>query len=250
MVIFELLRKVLILNWRYKSNFIIGFISTTIMAFGIAYGFSSLGGDANSFIIGYIFWIMYQSISFTISSTIDNQSKTGVLEKQLTLPVDFTKLLFMYNISTLLNTIIYLIFLFSLTFLLRFKLTFSLIEPIPVFIFGTLFLFSISYIMGGLSLITKKIETISNFLNIILLATSVYAVGNYHSSLYQFFRWFPYTQAVILLKKIEVDGATFSEILPGLLPLAISSIIFFIIGIIVFKWCDRYTRIKGLLGQY
>ncbi len=247
-----------ILILRYKTNFITWQIVSLIMVGGIIAGVSSfvpsylVGSTSLSLAIGYFIYLLYGWTVNSAATEFLSSATAGYLEREFVTPfspVAVTSVRFISGI--ILGVIPSLFLILILVFLFRIPIS------IPVTLIGiifiligieTIFFIGIGYILAGLSLWIKRLDALLGALRALFMALSLYAGG---VNVPYFFKFFPYTQVIIMLKKILVSNLSIHYLLNDLVLLSFTSLLFFIIGIYFFKIIFKKLVLeKGTLFYY
>ncbi|MCX8058915.1 MAG: hypothetical protein N3A58_05830 [Spirochaetes bacterium] len=245
----ELMKYILELK-RYFFNFIFNvlIISAIFLAFLFGIKFVTAGNidykNLDSFIIGYILWLIILDSFASISYAVSNDMQRGTFE-QLFLCKYGIEIVYLFN---LILNIVYTIFL-SLIVLYFFmfisgrwiKIPFSKII-LPLFL-SIPSVWGLGFIFAGFAIIYKKISSFLNlmqFILIIFVSLPAYPLN--------FFSFLPFTAGASTIQGIINNNMSFSAL--WYLFLLIISVLYFSMGIIIFKKFLKKGRKLNLLGQY
>ncbi|MBV7337952.1 ABC transporter permease [Chloroflexi bacterium TSY] len=249
--------KDLLLKWNYKLGqigvlFFYAFLYVA-HSFLVGDGRFAAGATAGSF-IGYTVWYYFRQINVSMTATLRNEAQTGTLEQRYMSPAPSGLVQLGRTMSTLvLITIFALIITFPLLFLLRIDIPFRL-GALPVFGLTLVGLYGFGFLMGGATLLFKRIGNLLFLFQIMIL----YANGTF-VPLDQLPRWLatlswslPTTQGIALLRNVLVEdhsiGSTFVD--GSLFWLTLNSLVYFVIGWFLFAWCEKSAKRRGTLGHY
>ena len=116
---------------------------------------------------------------------------------------------------------------------------------IPIFL-GIFSILGIGLIFGGLALIFKKIQSLLNIVQYFLIAlVAITPESNTISAI------IPFNYAAGMIFSTMMGGNSFTDF--SLYDYGITignSIIYLILGLVVFNQCVKIAKSKGLLGQY
>lgn len=214
--------------------------------FGIKY--FVLAGDAgqslNGLVFGYIIWSFASSTYQSASSSIVQDTQTGVLEQLFLCPDGFIKLMSARVVAGALFGIVLLLVLA----LLAMALTNNWLDLNFPLLFLSLFagapaLVGVGFAMSGLTLIFKRVETLAMILSIAfigLVALDGLPFGP--ASL------LPFTPAVSLSRMLALDGTSPALVEVGIV--AANSLIYLILGLMIFRFCERQAKRRNLIGIY
>lgn len=195
---------------------------------------------ATIFIIYIVIWIIMNAFS-KMSELITKENKEGTLEILYTSPYNFIKILFANIIVNVLICIALLILLFimntSITGVLQ---NVNFLQLIIVITIGIFSLYGIGLIIAGLTLITKEIDT---FLFIVKLVFA-YCIMSFDSFL------LPFGTAKNMIADIILNGSLEEEkMVINFIILLANSIIYFILGLVVYKYIEKLVLKKSSIGN-
>lgn len=243
---------------RYKFNTIseILFYYVLFMAmflgfenFGIDIGISpiDMGGTLEGFIVGYFLWTIMVSAYTDIAYGIMNDAGRGTLEQLNMSGIKLSTIVTVRSICELLITLIVsiiLLFVIMLTTSIKLEVNiFSILFPVVIGIFSIL---GIGLIFGGLALIFKKIGSLLNIVQYSLIACIIVSPKN--KIIYNLLPFRPAADKVFLTMREGYSFLDFSIYDYGIM--IGNSLLYFIIGLVVFNKCVKFAKKKGLLGQY
>jgi len=195
---------------------------------------------ATLFIIYIVIWIIMNAFS-KMSELITKENKEGTLEILYTSPYGFIKILFVDIIINVLICVMLLILLFvmntSITGVLQ---NVNFLQLIIVITIGVFSLYGVGLIIAGLTLLTKEIDT---FLFIVKLVAA-YCILSFDSFL------IPFSTAKNMIADIILNGSLEEgKMLINFIVLFANSIIYFIIGVVVYKYIEKLTLKKSSIGN-
>jgi ABC-2 type transport system permease protein len=128
------------------------------------------------------------------------------------------------------------------------------LEALPALLLTLLGVCGFGFIIAGAMLIFKQVESFSNlmtnglaFLNGAFLPVSAMPIW-----MATIAKTLPSTLGIIVIRKIILEGkslaATWRD--GSLVELAVNSVIYFVVGWLVFAVCERIAKNRGSLGQY
>ncbi len=195
---------------------------------------------ATIFIIYIVIWIIMNAFS-KMSELITKENKEGTLEILYTSPYGFIKILFVDIIINVLVCVMLLILLFvmntSITGVLQ---NVNFLQLIIVISIGVFSLYGVGLIIAGLTLLTKEID---NFLFIVKLVAA-YCILSFDSFL------IPFSTAKNMIADIILNGSLEEgKMLINFIVLFANSVIYFIIGVVVYKYIEKLTLKKSSIGN-
>lgn len=250
-------RKGLIIAWAYKFNWLVGVFMLCFIFVGI--GFFMGNGELDNDILapallGYLVWFYALEAISNMSWSLREETQTGTLEQMNMSPLSMGMLLVGRALSTLISTtIMVMIAGLTLMLLLNIRLPVKLAALLP---FGLTLagLYGFGFIIGGLTLIYKHTESFANLIQnaLLFLNGAFLPVDRLPRTLEIIATALPSTQGIIVTRRIVIEGYNLLDVWQdGSLPfLIVHSALFFIGGLLFFKWCELVARRRGTLGQY
>ena len=240
--------------WSYKMNFIseilfIGglYIALLYMDTGTSLGryYGSPEDSKSLLLIGYILWNFSTMAIIVVGSNIEAEAARGTLEQKLTsiIPIYFL-MIGKFLASILLEVIeVSLILIVSvLVFSVGITINFQSIVILLITLAG---MYGIGLILGGLTLKFKNISRIINIFQTLLLFVSdtLMIISDEFSIL----NAIPLTKGNDLIRRVLVG-----QVVPmsDYLTLILFSMAWLVIGIVVFNYFKKLSRIDGLLSSY
>src|SRR5262249_15904080 len=111
-----------------------------------------------------------------------------------------------------------------------------------------------SLILGGLTLLFKRLEILKELFQLVVLIFSgvFIALNHLPGWMAAIARFLPLTPGVEVLRKMLLDGAwVMSLATNGLLMWQVgNATAYLLLGIVLFCWCERLAKRRGTLGQY
>ncbi len=239
---------------RYMFNTASQLVMFYVIFLLIFFGTKAVGGSAISvgetlegIIVGYFLWTLSIYAYGDMSSGIMAEAQMGTLEQ---LYLSRTGFWFVSACSSAVNLIVYL--LISTVLLLAAMvstgkwLQLDLISILPVLLLTLIGPYGVGFIVGGLALVFKRVQVVSQimqffFLGFLLIPVTIYPLAKY----------LPLAMGNVLVRRIMVDGLRLWEVPPReLVVLTATGLFYLVLGIAVFSYATRVARTRGLLGQY
>jgi len=221
--------------------------------YALAPGGEVLGETRAAVFIGFMFWTFYLITVNSSSFEIARAAREGYIEREFLTPWGHTATVFTKIICGNAATLVHYFIISGVCIVLfQVPLQVNIIPVLVILGITYVFLLGIGFIFAGLSLAFKRIASIINIFQIVIMALSFAALGNFGFIGDTVFKLVPYTFAVRLLRAVLSEGEGLAYVLaPGnILPLLIGSVVFFVVGVVVFKMLDRLAMNKGLIGQF
>jgi ABC-2 type transport system permease protein len=240
---------------RYASEAIGGVIALTATFYGLFLSASYIGGGGvqfgdrlDSVIVGYVLWSLVIFIMGGIPGTLQREAQVGTLEQLFISPFNATQILLFRAIGDLIiQTFLISIVLFVIMLTTGRWLSFSPALILP-FISVVLGAYGIAFAAGGLALIFKSIQQLLGIFNFALLFLLTIPTETW-SGTQQVLGWIlPMTTGAGLLRDLMARSQSLDLSLLGL-ALA-NGLIYFAIGVTLFRWAERETKRRGKLAGY
>lgn len=249
----KIFKKEYILWTRYFTNSLGGLITTYfifLLIFGGYKGFAGpnpSAGSLESIIIGYMLWVFALFTYQTISLMLTQEAVQGTLEQLYMSPFSFIRISLYKLVSAfIIHFFINVVFLFVLMVTTGKYLHIDVLSIMPVLVITLMGVAGIGWILGGLTIIFKKIE---NYLQIVqFIFIFIIAIP---TNKYVFAKFLPLSLGNEILQKIMIDKMSIVKLINmDMLYLIINSFAYFILGICIFKICEGIAMKKGLLAHY
>lgn len=247
-------RQTLTLQIRYLFNFFTSIITMSIVFLLIFHGVKAvgagaldLGGTLEGLFTGYIIWMIvltgYQDLAYNAA----NEAQTGTLEQLYLSPVGYKWLAFF---SGSFNALMSLAMISVITAVMVLttgqKLHLDIFSILPVFFGVYIQAYGLGFILGGLALIFKRIQS---FFQVVTFG--VIGLFMIPWSKYPWAKYLPFTMGQHLLQEIMMEGRKFTQAPKGdLAVFAVATIAYFLAGLGVFSMAETKAKAMGLLGQY
>jgi len=213
---------------------------------------TALSGNLDGLVIGFVMWFAAMMAINSVSTDIEYESRQGTLEQVYIHAPSFIGLTWMRavtHISLGLGAVIFLALLIQLTTQHWLHLTWATL-PATILVFALTIagLCGFGLILGGLSMVLKRIGQLSALVqfSMLFLAYAVFLPEPWRSVVAHL----PLAGGVFLLKKLFTPGASFADVAGGTAWLALDSAVYVVIGTLVFAVMERLARKCGMLGHY
>lgn len=238
---------------RYMPNTIAMIITFYAIFLGMFAGIQLIGDpssqDINTqfAIVNYIFWFLAMAVMQDVGWQITNEAMRGTLEQLCMSPMGLWKILSARLVaSTLLNFIIIFILLYVTMLTSGQWLNVDVITIFPILILTLISMFGVGFMIAGISIIWKQVQSFLQILQFILGALTFIPL-----SVAPFLVYFPFVKGVDLVRSVMIDGMTLSQISLGdFMILGVNAIFYFFLGLVIFQMCERVAMNKGLLAHY
>jgi ABC-2 type transport system permease protein len=250
-------RKGLAIFWDYKFSILVELLGIGMVFTGVVFfvGRGELAqADLQSSLLGFLITSYAIVMVSQMSWNLTNEAQTGTLEQMYMSPIPSGLLIFGRTIATLITgTIELLIVATALILALNIHIAFDW-QMIPVLLITLIGLAGFGYMVAGATIVFKQVGPLANIVeNLLLFINGTFLPVDYMPGwLATIARIYPTTQGIIVLRQIALDGLSLHEVWTdgSLILLIAHSLVFLILGWLVFVWCERVARRRGTLGQY
>ncbi len=249
-VLYSVLRKYFIETRRYILNMtmsIAGFLMLFLIVF---FGLQSFGAEAETLkgsLVGFAMWIFAASAYSELSWNLIEEARNGTLEQLYLTPSSFRRISgYLVTSSFLFQFIMFAVFLGAMLLITGQRLA---LNPGVIVLIGLTLLsvYGLGYIMGGLSLVFKKVQAGNQILQFMFILFLVLPSFTDHPIIY----FAPISWGNVLINRMMVGGVSLLDIsMSNFLILAVNSLIYLLIGLAVFTYLEKVAKKRGLLGHY
>lgn len=205
--------------------------------------------------VGFILWLFALNSVGHFSSAIRDESQIGVMEQIALSPSGLIVDMWGRAIGkTIIDCIMIGVVLYTIMVTTRVSLSFPFISVAIVFFLTLLGLYGLGFLFGGLSLIYKRLGSITIVVRFafLILTGAITPIESFPSWLQLICKTLPMTEGLKILRLLMVENRPFSFVLGSgdLLVLIVNSTLYIAAGLISFRYLERVARDKGLLGTY
>lgn len=241
---------------RYRVNFAAQFLGMylffAVIFFGGKAAVDRTGAGAmtstfDGIIIGWFLLMMAQAAYFSLASNVTQESQWGTLEQLYMSPYGFGKVMFLkVTANVTQGMIIGLAILAMMLLTTQRELTVDLLTVLPVVLLALLSIVGIGFVFAGLTLIYKRIESVSKLMQFVLVGLIAAPVTDISP-----LRYLPVVQGSSMLQTAMRDGVRLWEFpLHDVGVLAVVAVGYLAAGYAVFRYCTHVARKRGVMGHY
>lgn len=238
---------------RYLYSYISDLFLVILMFMAIFWGGTLVGNGVvgtslNASVVGYVLWTLIQSTISQMGMVVSNEAQNGILEQQYLMPISEKRLYFNKSIVNIAVSIIQaclaLVIIMSLTnhwiiFPAVVLLPFSLALAVTV---------GLGYLIVSLVLRFKRIGSTLVIFQYIYLAILLINFEKYSLVTKYFFCFLPICPMVGWIR-LAVNHQNYNSEF-YLMGSIFNAILWITIGLVVFKFTDKYVKKKGTLALY
>lgn len=238
---------------RYLPNTIAMLLTVYIIFMAMFAGIHSVGApgtvDATiqNTIVNYIFWYLTTTIVNGQGYDILTEATRGTFEQLGMSPSGIWRILSARLLAQGILTAAMMIVLLYLSMLTTGQsLNVDFVTIIPIFLLTCISMFGLSFIIAGLTVIVKQIQAFLQIFQFVLAALTFVSLSRA-----PFLVFFPISKGVDMIRAVMVEGLTLNELgFSNFLVLTANALVYFIIGLATYLYCERYAMKKGLLAHY
>lgn len=242
--------KEFILLKRYIFNSLAGGITLVIIfyiifqGYNVAAGGNIIGSTIEGLIVSYIVWISAISSFQDVTNTIQEEKKEGTISQLFMARFNLVRVLITKIFAQfMLNFGLIIFMLFVSMLITNHYLKFNIIETLCIYFIINLNYWGIGFLFGGLSLVYKRAQSALQIMQFAFMALIIAPVN------VSIIKYLPSTWGIELLKRI-VDNYTYSISINDILLLVVPSILYFIMGIMLFQLFKKKAIRKGIVEHY
>jgi len=238
---------------RYLPN-TIALVFTFYIIFLAAFFGIMFIGDPASFdmnvqysIVSVVFWSLTMMTMNFIGFSVITEATRGTLEQIYMSPMGVWKIMLTRIIAQFgLQFVVMVLLLFGAMLTSGQWLSLNPMTTIPIMILTMASMVGISFMIAGLAIIVKQIQAFLQIFQFVLMGLVFVPL-----TAVPFLAFAPFVKGVNMVRTVMMDDLTL-----GQLPLAdygvlvLNSVVYLILGIVVFHYCEKIAMKKGLLGQY
>ncbi len=252
MLFIAIFKKNLIIRKRYLINSIIGIAIMLFLFLLIFLGYSSLAPNllttdsTTSLVVGYVAWVLALSAFQTVTELISDEIKQGTLPSLYLSKYSFSTILISSILSGFVTDIImFALMLFLSSAISGITISVNYIVILPLLIAFCLPFWGIGLITSGLTMLAKRTDALIQLLSFLFMGLLLLPKDSLVSIIA-----IPGGSGLFYLNKmIATESYSFLDFriwinlfLPGL--------IYFAIGLVIFRVCEKIAVKNGTLGNY
>ncbi len=239
---------------RYLFNTLTGTITLFAFFLVLFHGAKALGAGAPKFgnaleglVVGYAVWALSIFTYSSMSEELVREAQEGTLEQLAMSPLGLRKVLMGKVLSGLVWQFVMICLITTLMMASTGKWlhidAFS-IFPLAILTLGPIV--GLSFMMGGLAVVFKKVQSALQILQMAFIACIAVPISRVPT-----LKFAPLAWGNRLLGKVMIDGESLLS-LPAadVWFLVLHATVYLVLGLVIFKYFERMARSRGLLGHY
>ena len=201
--------------------------------------------------VGYIFFHMQTNRLFW---GLLGEMQSGTLEQMYLSPMPSWLLTIGLQVASIVEAVISALVLslfIDLVVQVTIPLRWAALLPLVLLVLGSV---GYSLILGGLTLLFKRLEILKELFQVVVLIFGgvLVPLDRMPGWMATIARFLPLTPGIEVLRKILLEGISLGTLAGDgtLLWLVGNAAAYLALGIAIFRWCERIARQRGTLGQY
>lgn len=259
-LVWMILRTTFLLILRYRIDFIGRIVSMYLFFAALFFGgktalesvansdISAFGSTIDALIVGWFLWTIVQSAYSSLSTMITQESRWGTLEQLYMSSYGFGTVIVTKLFGNILLSVITGSVLLVLMILTSGRmLSIDIVSIAPIILLAVLSAVGIGFAFAGLTLIYKKLDSISQLMQFVILGLITAPAATDQTVV----RLLPIVQGSAMLQATMRNGVRlweFSGLDIGLLVGTAAG--YFVVGYTVFQYCSYVARKRGVMGHY
>jgi ABC-2 type transport system permease protein len=240
---------------RYPVESISQIIFTTAIFYGLFLGAGYIAGSSfqlgdrlDSIIIGYVLWVLINFVMANIAGGLQSEAQTGTLEQLFLSRYSAVKVFLMRGLAYLtLEVLKIVLIIFIIMLLTGSSLSFPPILVLP-FISVLLGAYGFAFIIGSIALLLKRVQQLLPLLLFPLLFLLTIPTETWTGTPKFLALLIPMTPGAGLLRDLMARGEGLSLI--TLIIAFINGIVYFAIGLFLFRVAEKEAKRRGILSGY
>ncbi len=238
---------------RYPTEIISGIAIISVVFYGLflsaqymAGPISGYGDRLDSIVVGYVLWTLALYVVNDIANNIQSEAQTGTLEQVFLSPFGAPKIFFARAVASVTFRITLIAIILQILILItgsELAFPFALIWPVITLLLAT---YGFAFVMGSAALVFKQVQQvlpIFNFLLLFLLAAPTEEMGGG-----AIIKVLPMLPSTALIRALMARNEPLDSM--QMLIALINGLVYFGLGLLVFRWAEQQAKQRGILGGY
>ena len=233
----------------YWMETILSFAFLSVMYLGLFYGAKSFVPNAQDesfqgLFFGFVLWTYSSQIVGITSQAVSDSTEKGYIEQLYLCSEGMTQIVFASIISGILQSTATMVVVANLAMLITGNwVDLNFLVLIPLTLFAGVSLVGVGLAIGGIALLIRRIETLMMIAQGALIAlVSITALP------FNGFSYLPFAPGVTLGRMVILENQPIDQ--TSVLIVLFNSVAYLAIGYVIYKFCERTARKKGLIGRY
>lgn len=248
------IRKELLLVWSYRIQWLCEIISLMLFFFFLS-RVNLVGDKQLEFsLMSYATWFYAVLIIGDMGGKLAGEMRTGTFEPICLAIVPILWILIAKTVASIVrSTVLFCLLIIPIVIL------FSIHISLPnILMFFTVFLglipglLGLSFLLGGITLIVKDASPIVNIVNntLLFLSGGFIPLDTFPKWIGSITEHLPTTQAIKIFNTAQIGSPFISLLNKATGNLVVHSLVYLIIGLLTFFYCEKKAKLTGTLGHY
>jgi ABC-2 type transport system permease protein len=223
------------------------FFGGQVAAESIGTGAGALGETFDGLIVGWFLWTMALAAYFGLAMSITREAQWGTLEQLYMSAYGFGSVMVAKVVALLLESALWGLVMLPLMLVTTGRtLAVDALTVVPVVLFALLSVVGIGFVFGGLALVYKRIENVSQLMQFAIMGLIAAPIAGYPP-----LRYLPLVQGSAMLQRAMQDGVRLWEFpTADVAVLVATGVVYSLAGFYAFTRASTYARKKGVMGHY
>ncbi len=210
-------------------------------------GPETTGASSEYLIVSMVLWFLALMAMQGIGWEITNEATRGTLEQLYMSPVGTWKILLSRMVgSVVVNFAIIVVVLLLNMLTAGVWLNFDLLTLAPLLFLTVVCMLGVGFMVAGLALVFKQIQAFLQIAQFIFFALVAVPVG-----LSRWLELLPVVRGSTMIRAAMTEGVTLAGFSAAAWALLVANtVVYFALGILLYKLAERRAMNRGLLGQY
>jgi len=246
-------RMVFIEMRRYLPNTVIQIVNNYVIFLAMLLTVNLIGSPTELqnrtqyIIVSNVFWFLAIMTVQSVGWQITNEATRGTLEQLYMSPLPPWFVLFSRMVGNVLVNLLTLLAMLALALItVQQWLNFDLLTILPILLFTLVSMVGTGFAIAGLAVIFKQVQSFLQFAQFILLALTFVPL-----SLAPWLEVAPFIKGINMVRQVLIEAKSISDFMAlDWFSLVLNAVIYFLVGVYIYKQCERVAIKQGLLGQY
>ncbi|MBE3579927.1 MAG: ABC transporter permease [Caldanaerobacter subterraneus] len=202
--------------------------------------------------LGYVVWFFAMFSISSIAQNMEDERMQGTFEHLHLSSVDIKSIFLVRALIHAIESIVIIAIFILIVGLIHRVVVFTNIYSLLVLLILLPGLYGFAFFLAGLVLMMRSKEA-KNWLAIliyVLLVPLLIPERILSPAVREIFSYFPMFQSVMMLRKLNIERIPLNLMGVDFVKLVITSILFLVIGFLIFDIADKKAKKKGILGTY
>jgi ABC-2 type transport system permease protein len=238
---------------RYAFNTLSGYVTIFFVFLLIFYGAKAFlepspGEEVklSVVVVGYIVWMLAIFTFSDSSQSLMEEAQIGTLEQLAMSPFGLPRVMLMRFVAGIVFTIgqILLLLLVMMAATGRW-LNVDLVSVVPLMLLTIAGVQGLGFVVGGLTIVYKRIQQAVSILQFVFVAMIAAPVDEVSA-----FKYLPLSWGYQLIRRVMIEGVSIFEVPGDVAFLVIHSLVWLMVGLVIFRFFERKARREAKLAHY